>query len=137
MVFCFGKTQRIIKLIIVLIFSIPLIVGCLGNRVQNLSIDQVPLSIQEYEQINPQTISYIKELMVLSIDEPSGPIVISRYFPTSHRLLAIYLGDGYLRSWDIDTENILFEHYLGISSFEGANFDGSGNLVMGAKRSEL
>jgi WD40 repeat protein len=74
----------------------------------------------------------MSEIKQLVLAKTSGKVAIANYFPAKNILMAVYLGDGYIRAWDIGDAIVSFERNLGIVSDISSAFDESGNLVMGA-----
>jgi len=70
--------------------------------------------------------------MKVATDSAKGPVAIAQYYPLKNILIAAYIGDGFLRSWDLETGKVLYEHDLGIASSIGVGLDEAGNRIIGA-----
>lgn len=79
-------------------------------------------------------VAKLQEFTSLANSSIKSPVAIAQYFPTKNMILALYDGDGYLRTWDASAAKILSEYDLGISSPIGTGFDVSGDIVMGPIR---
>jgi len=79
----------------------------------------------------------MSEIKQLVFSMTSGKVAIANYFPAKNILIAVYLGDGYLRAWDIGDAIVTFERNLGIVSDVSSAFDESGDFVMGALQHEI
>jgi WD40 repeat protein len=63
-----------------------------------------------------------------------GALAVS---PSMDVLIAVYVGDSYLRRWDIESGKLLSEVHLGVVTAEGLQFDRAGEIVIGATDREI
>ena len=125
--------NRTIKTLIAFLASAALLIGC-GGGVEESEPSFTPpgLFSQEFSPLDSSSVMDMSELKQLVSNAVSGTVAVANYFPAKNVLLAVYVGDGFLRAWDIDNSKVLLERDLGIVSSIGFGLDESGNQIMGA-----
>lgn len=116
-----------------LLFFFIVLTGCLGieNEVEP-SFSPPGNYSQVFSPLDASAVMEIVELTRLPAALHIGPVATARYFPEKNLLLAVYIGDGFLRAWDLGNSEVLYKYNLGITSNKGVGFEDSGDLLMGA-----
>jgi WD40 repeat protein len=125
--------------VLFVIMGVPtLMAACQGSGHDiNPTLAPPGLYTEGLSNISPSEVGNLEELSKLSPDSDSGPVAGIYYQPTENLLLAVYVGNGYLRGWNLTSQKKLFEHDLNIVSAEGLGFDRSGSALIGATQHEI
>lgn len=90
----------------------------------------------KFAPLSPENVADIREQDLLQIPD-AGSVGGLGYRRSDGLLLAAYLGDGFLRGWDLSKKTVEFEHDLRLVSSTGLGFDVAGNYIIGPKYSQM
>jgi WD40 repeat protein len=90
-----------------------------------------------FESIDPTNVSDLTKVRDIPPESNSGLVGALTVSPSMDVLFAVYVGDSYLRRWDIESGKLLSAVHLGVVTAEGLQFDRAGEIVIGATEHEI
>jgi WD40 repeat protein len=125
--------KKVLKILALALSGTAFLISCVGASVESKPTIEAPgLYSQVLSPLNSLSVMDMSELKELDTNTVVGSVGIARYFPEKNTLLAVYIGDGFLRAWDIGDAKVVSEQNFGIISNVGLDFNESGDLVIGA-----
>jgi WD40 repeat protein len=91
---------------------------------------------EKFSILSPANVTDVQDLDSLSY-LGAGSVGGLGFRSSDGLLLAAYLGDGFLRGWDLSTKTMAFEHKLSLVSSTGLEFDVAGDYIIGPQYSQM
>ena len=124
------KNHMLKKMLIISIFTLTALFGCKSDTPDEGQV--ISSYSQFFSSIEFASVDQIVE--VRNIDVNGGPIAAVYLKPGTDQLLIVSIGDGVLRTVDLESRDIIKEFDLGITVSTGIGFDRDGELMIAARQ---